>query len=232
MTSPPPASSELWLTVATQNQNKLREMQHFMESLAPQATGPRIVLTTSPQAQDVEETGSTFLENALIKARAATPEGNSPYIIAEDSGFVIPALSGQFGLELFPGIHSNRWLTSERARQLALHEDKSKDKNEAILKLMAGQSDRSAYYICAMVLYAPAQGLLFEVEGRMPLALIDDDRPRGTGGFGYDPITRPVIDGRIDSRTVAELSATEKNQLSHRGHALRAILEYLRTQHA
>lgn len=216
----------LRITVATGNAHKVREMEAwFREHQVP------VELLAATNLGDVEETGVTFLENARIKAQSATPEDGTTLVIAEDSGFSIPQLSGTEGWDLFPGVYSNRWLTPERRATLLGGDAEtpvtSEDKNRAIVTLMEGHGDRRAFYHCAMVLYDIHQGFLFETQGEMPLWLMETYAPQGHGGFGYDPIVYPLIAGTPDRRTVAELSEAEKNALSHRGKALANMSQFL-----
>ncbi len=152
---------------------------------------------------DVAETGATFEENALLKARAVAG-ATGVLAIADDSGIEIDALDRR------PGIHSARW-TEER------------DWIPRVLRELEGVAPeaRTARYVAAAAAVWPdghevvVRGV---VEGRVPEA------PRGSGGFGYDPIFEPA-DG--DGRTFAEMSAAEKHALSHRGRAFRELADHL-----
>lgn len=152
---------------------------------------------------DVEETGTTFEENALLKARA-TCEATGELAIADDSGIEIDALDGR------PGIHSARWTEEADWIPRVLRE----------LDGVAGEA-RSARYVAAAAAVWPdgfevvVRGV---VEGHVP------DAPRGSGGFGYDPIFVPA---EGDGRTFGEMSADEKHGLSHRGRAFRELVERL-----
>jgi XTP/dITP diphosphohydrolase len=150
-------------------------------------------------------------------------------VLADDSGLVVPSLAGRYGLDPFPGVQSNRWLTPDR-RQALLGETVSAEpgsyleKNLALLALLGDQADRTAYFVCAMVLMAGETPIL-AVEGRMPLVIIGPgEAPSGSGGFGYDPIARPVMDGQVAPYTVAEMPMAEKNAISHRGRAIAQIV--------
>ena len=176
---------------ATGNAHKLAEVAGILgEAWTVEAVDP-----------DVEETGSTFEENALIKARAVAAS-TGELAIADDSGIEIDALDGR------PGIHSARW-TDEG------------DWIPKVLRELEGAPDRGARYVAAAAVVWPdgrEQVLRGTVEGRVA------DEPRGSGGFGYDPIFVPV---EGDGRTFAEMSAAEKHALSHRGRAFRALAERL-----
>jgi XTP/dITP diphosphohydrolase len=148
----------------------------------------------------VEETGSTFEENARLKARAAC-SASGALSLADDSGIVIDALGGA------PGVHSARW-TDEG------------DWIPRVLRELDGldPSKRTARYVCVAVAAWPDGRVVARdgvVEGRIAPA------PRGMGGFGYDPIFIP-LEG--DGRTFGEMDAAEKHALSHRGRAFRALL--------
>ena len=168
---------------------------------------------------DPEETGSSFLENALIKAEKLYqlleerfPENTGPNgmhpVIAEDSGLCVDALDGR------PGIHSARY----GGKNLS-----SAEKNALVLKELGDKSQRSAHFVCAMTLYFnPNRFYIAQecVEGELVKNI---ESAGGKGGFGYDPIFYiPEL-----GRTMAELSTEEKNRLSHRGKAGRAIAKLL-----
>jgi XTP/dITP diphosphohydrolase len=101
------------------------------------------------------------------------------------------------------------------------------DRNRGILKLLEGQIDRSAAYVSTMVLRSADEKHCLSSEGQMPLIIIPDYTPRGSHGFGYDPIVLPVMDGLSSTHTVAELTTDEKNKLSHRGRALMTLINQL-----
>ncbi len=154
-------------------------------------------------APGVEETGATFEDNALLKARAVRDDTRA-LAIADDSGIVIDALDGR------PGIHSARW-TDEG------------DWIPRVLRELAARPDRprSARYVAAAAACWPDGR---EVVVRGVVEGVIADRPRGDGGFGYDPIFVP---DEGDGRTFAEMAADEKHALSHRGRAVRALLAEL-----
>ncbi len=187
------------LVVATRNPHKVAELARL---LAP--------LELEPLPSGVElppETGSSFRENALIKARAAAHATGRP-AIADDSGICVPALGGA------PGVHSARFAgeSASDAENLA-----------KLVAEMRGQAERSAYYVCVLAYVAPHGGREIVVEGRCHGHLAE--APRGSGGFGYDPLFVPLESG--DGRTMAELTPEEKNAISHRGRAARALLAAL-----
>jgi XTP/dITP diphosphohydrolase len=186
--------------LATRNPHKLRELGAL---LAPHALEPL------PEGVELPpETGATFAENALIKAGAAALSTGRP-AIADDSGIVVEALGGE------PGIYSARY-----AGEGATDE-------ENLIKLLGelrGRTDRKAAYVCALALVDPAGGR--EVfEGRCEGILIDDRR--GSNGFGYDPAFVPDERAPGDERTMAELPPEAKDEISHRGRAARALLDWL-----
>jgi XTP/dITP diphosphohydrolase len=187
------------LVLATRNDHKLRE---FREALP----GLEIV----PLPDDVElppETGDTFAENALEKARTAHRATGLP-AIADDSGIEAAALGGR------PGVRSARYAgenaTDEQNLQKLLDE------------VGAAGEDRRVAYVCALVHVAEDGGeWLFECRCSGQLAT----EPRGTGGFGYDPAFIP--DDYDDGRTMAELTPDEKHAISHRGRAAKAFRDWL-----
>jgi XTP/dITP diphosphohydrolase len=185
------------LVLATRNAHKARE---FAELLAPHAV--------DPLPADVElppETGRTFAENALGKARAAAAALGRP-AIADDSGIESAALGGA------PGVRSARF-----AREGATDEE-----NLAML-LERAPAGSALTYVCALAFVDPAVGEERVFEGRCTGRLAAE--PRGDGGFGYDPAFLP--DDRDDGRTMAELSPGEKDAISHRGRAARELLAWL-----
>ncbi|MEU8134151.1 RdgB/HAM1 family non-canonical purine NTP pyrophosphatase [Streptodolium elevatio] len=189
------------LVLATRNTHKVTELQQILKDagLAVELVG----VDAFPDVPDVPETGLTFAANALLKAHAVARATGLP-AVADDSGLCVEALNGM------PGIFSARWSGT--------HGD-----DRANLELLLAQvSDiavehRAAYFACAAALALP-DGTERVVEGRLNGTLTF--APRGTGGFGYDPILQ--VDG--DSRTTAELTPDEKNAVSHRGKAFRALV--------
>ena len=189
------------LIIASHNPGKIREFQAVL--------GHRWQVL--PQAElgvgDVEETGSTFVENALIKARHACSQAHCA-ALADDSGLVVPALGGA------PGLRSARYSGGDDEANNAL-----------LLKNMATlDEDRAAFYVAVVVLLKHADD---------PTPLIAEGRwhgriataPRGTGGFGYDPLFVP--DGY--EQHAAELPSEEKNRVSHRALAVQQLLQQLTT---
>jgi XTP/dITP diphosphohydrolase len=195
------------LVLATHNQGKLRELRELLRGQVPGLdVDTQVVDAAAAGAPDVVENGVTFAENSLLKARAVA-EATGLVAIADDSGLAVDVLGGA------PGIFSARW--SGR------HGD-----DAANLQLLLAQlSDvpdghRGAAFICAAALAVPNGGGGREVVeyGQLEGTLLRE--PRGEGGFGYDPILQP---SGMD-RSCAELSSEEKNAISHRGHAFRALL--------
>lgn len=193
------------LLFATHNKHKVEELRAILATLSEDSGETYEVLSFDdiPDIPDVEETGTTFAENAYLKAQACAHLG---YItIADDSGLTVDALGGA------PGIYS--------ARYSGTHGDDLAN-NEKLLREMAGVSDRSAAYVCAIACVLPS-GEHFTVEGTCKGEITE--APRGAGGFGYDPLFLiPEED-----LTFAELTAEEKNKRSHRTAALRRFAEEL-----
>jgi len=189
------------LVVASGNRGKLREIA---EILAPLGIEP--VAQGDLGVGEAEEPFGTFVENALAKARHASAHTGLP-ALADDSGICVAALGGA------PGVHSARFAGEPR----------SDDRNNALLiERLRGQADRVAHYTCVMVLVRHAEDPEpIIADGRWHGEVIDT--PRGAGGFGYDPYFLVPAFGR----TVAELAPDEKNSVSHRGVALRRLLELL-----
>jgi XTP/dITP diphosphohydrolase len=189
--------------LATRNPGKLAELRRML------ADGPVEVVGLADVAEfpEAPETGATFAENALAKARDAAAATGLPSV-ADDSGLAVEALNGM------PGVLSARWCGH--------HGD-----DAANLELLLGQladvpdERRRAAFVCAAALVVPG-GPETVVHGEWPGRIVR--APRGTGGFGYDPIFVP--DG--EDRTSAELTPEEKDAASHRGRAMRALLPHLR----
>ncbi|RKN39764.1 RdgB/HAM1 family non-canonical purine NTP pyrophosphatase [Streptomyces hoynatensis] len=193
------------LVLATRNAHKVTELRAILaeSGLAAELVGAEAV----PGAPEVRETGVTFAENALLKAHALARFSGLP-AIADDSGLCVDVLGGA------PGIFSARWA--------GRHGD-----DAANLHLLLGQladvpaEHRGAHFACAAALALP-DGTERVAEGRLEGTL--RYAPAGAGGFGYDPILQP----EGETRTCAELSPAEKNAISHRGRAFRALAADLR----
>ena len=153
---------------------------------------------------DCEETGSTFLENALLKAETLYEQVKRP-VLADDSGLCVKAMEGA------PGIYSARFGSEEGKAPLS-----DSDRNSLLLTRLEGVMDREAFFVCCMALIVDPYRV-FTVQESFP-GLIGTT-PFGGGGFGYDPIFVEPVSGR----TVAELPEEEKNRISHRGRAGRAM---------
>ncbi|WP_043474797.1 RdgB/HAM1 family non-canonical purine NTP pyrophosphatase [Kitasatospora sp. MBT66] len=188
------------LILATRNQHKVAELRDILGD-----AGLDVELVGAdayPEIPDVPETGITFAENALLKAHALARATGLP-AVADDSGLCVDVLGGA------PGILSARW------------SGKHGDDRANLDLLLAQLSDiapehRGAHFFCAAALALP-DGTERVVEGRLLGTL--RTTPAGDGGFGYDPILQPLG----DTRTCAELTPAEKNAISHRGQAFRAL---------
>lgn len=190
------------IVIASNNPGKLREIGQILAQLGIEAL---------PQGAfgvpDCPEPHVTFVENCIAKARHAAAHTGLP-ALADDSGICVDALNGA------PGVYSARYAG----------EPKSDARNNAkLVEALQGEANRRAHYYCVMVyLRYPDDPEPLIAEGRWYGEIIDT--PRGSGGFGYDPyFLVPEL-----NRTGAELSAEEKNAISHRGQALRALVEKLR----
>jgi XTP/dITP diphosphohydrolase len=189
------------LLVATTSAGKLREWQGLLSGL------PLELLTLGDAGVEfeVDETGATFAENAMLKADAYG-QATGLLTLAEDSGLLVAALGGQ------PGVHSARWAGSDY-----------RHKNAQLIELLAGKQGqaRACRYACVTVLRHPdgrhwhARG---ELRGQIALA------PAGSGGFGYDPV---FYVPRL-KQTLAQISIDEKDRISHRGRAAGRIRPILR----
>lgn len=198
-------SSTNQLILATRNPGKIVELRRI---LTDAALDVELVGTDAyPEIPDVKETGVTFAENALLKAHALARATGLP-AVADDSGLCVDVLSGA------PGIFSARW--SGR------HGDDRANLELLLAQLSdIGDEHRGAHFFCAAALALP-DGTERVVEGRLRGTL--RRTPSGTGGFGYDPILQPLG----ETRTCAELTAEEKNAISHRGEAFRGLVPVVR----
>jgi XTP/dITP diphosphohydrolase len=189
------------IVLATANTHKVIEFQRILNELLPDLE--LVAASQFPGVPEIEETGSTFAENALIKARAINEFTNLP-ALADDSGLVVEALNGA------PGIFSARYAginADDKANVMKLlNEIKGLD-----------QSLLSAKFECSIALVDKSEDLELVVEGQMPGQVIKE--VRGENGFGYDPIFVP----QGLTKTSSELSDSEKDKISHRGIALRKI---------
>lgn len=189
---------------ASGNAGKVSEMQQL---LAP--FGLQLKSLKDFGLNGAEETATTFVENALIKARAAAHSAQLP-AIADDSGLVVRALNGE------PGVYSARY-AGEDGNDAA--------NNTKLLAKLSNQEDRRAYFFCCLAFLQhpndPTPKIAF---GRWHGEILQ--QPQGDGGFGYDPLFY-VADQRV---TAAEMNSTLKNQLSHRGQACQALLAQLQNQ--
>ena len=196
------------LIMATGNQNKVREIREMLK-------GSDIEIISMKEAgitADIEENGKTFEENAAIKAEAIR-DLSGQMVLADDSGLMIDAMDGG------PGVHSARFMGEDTSYDI---------KNAAILKELekVPEEERGARFVCAMALAFPEKdGIKPETiiyrgvfEGRIAY------EAKGENGFGYDPIFFVPS----ENMTSAELSPEEKNAMSHRGNALRQVVEALR----
>lgn len=193
------------IILATNNKSKVKEISEMM-------SGSDITFESLADAGinvEVEETGTTFEENALLKAREICKLSGKP-TISDDSGLEIDALDGA------PGIYSSRFMGEDTSYDI---------KNNALIEKLENiaDPDRTARFRCCMALVLP-DGREFVTEGAMEGIIARE--PKGINGFGYDPILFiPEY-----NRTSAELSSEEKNNISHRGEALRKMIEVIKKE--
>ena len=186
------------IMIATSNKGKVREYKSLLEPL-----GYTVHDLSELDPIEIDENGSTFQENALIKAKAIKDKCNMT-VIADDSGLEIDALNKE------PGIHSARYLEGHDYNY----------KNKVLLERMKGKTDRTARFVCAIALCDETGDHLFTgvMEGKI------SDQAAGDNGFGYDPIFLVEQFGK----TSAQLTMEQKNSVSHRGIATRELLAYLK----
>jgi len=190
------------MVVATGNQGKLAEIKELMADFDFEI----LSLEDYPEIGDIEETGNSFAENALLKAEAVWKVTHS-WVLADDSGLEVDFLAGA------PGIYSARYAGEEK---------NDKKNNQKLLTALRGvpPEKRGAVFRCALALLNPAgEELIFGGECRGIIA----ERERGERGFGYDPLFfLPAL-----NQTMAELEEEEKNSLSHRAKAMEKLMDYL-----
>ncbi|MEG0077383.1 RdgB/HAM1 family non-canonical purine NTP pyrophosphatase [Anaerorhabdus sp.] len=188
------------LFIASSNAHKIEEFKHMLEPLGYHVRS----INDLPEVIDIEETGVTFEENAIIKAQSITNQFNIP-CISDDSGLEIDALNKE------PGVQSARYLG---------HDTSYDYKNSVLLERMKNETNRACRFVCAIALSIPGkEAVVFRdtIEGSVATSI------EGKKGFGYDPIVyyEPF------KTTLANVSEEMKNSVSHRGKALRKLLEYL-----
>jgi XTP/dITP diphosphohydrolase len=194
--------------VATRNKGKTKEFREAFRKIGIEIKD----LSDTEGIPAIEETGTTFAENAYIKAKTVADIVGMP-VLADDSGLCVDALDGA------PGVYSARYAGEEAT---------DRDNNVKLLReleaiLLPGAANQeflsAARFVCSLVLFDPQDGSRLEVEGSVEGLILRN--PRGTDGFGYDPLFWLPSHGR----SMAELSIEEKNAISHRGQALRKLLE-------
>ncbi|HHW83638.1 MAG TPA: RdgB/HAM1 family non-canonical purine NTP pyrophosphatase [Actinomycetales bacterium] len=192
------------LVLATANDHKVRELRQILADAIPGFREETVIgLKDLGLGSPVEE-GVTFEENALTKARAVVAQSGLP-AVADDSGLVVDVMGAA------PGVFSARWAGSH---------GNDEENLELLLDQLADVPDhhRAARFVCAAVLVTP-EGQTYTERGEVTGTLLRS--PRGDGGFGYDPIFQPTG----HSRSMAEMSAEEKNAISHRSKALRELTD-------
>ncbi|QDZ39456.1 RdgB/HAM1 family non-canonical purine NTP pyrophosphatase [Euhalothece natronophila Z-M001] len=186
------------LIVATSNPGKLAEMQNYLASLNSWE------LALKPPDLEVEETGTTFMENARLKAKTVA-KATKNCAIADDSGLAVEALNGA------PGIYSARYA------------DTDEERIARVLRELGDSSNRKAKFVCACAIALPDGKIALEKEGICEGEILTT--PRGNNGFGYDPIFYvPSV-----QKTFAEMDAELKKKLSHRGQAFAALFPEILT---
>ncbi len=200
------ASAHTELLVATKNAGKVRELTELLGGVPLRLRN----LSEFPNSPEVEETGATFEENARVKAAAYAAHARL-LTLADDSGLEVFALNGA------PGVRSARYAGDSAT---------DADRIDLLLRELsrADTNDRRARFVCAVALHDPQSGTTEIFHGVCPGRIAP--APRGTNGFGYDPVFIP--DGH--SQTFAELPSAVKQQISHRAHALRQARDFI--QHA
>lgn len=193
------------IVIASKNKGKIEEIKTYRDS----ANGIKwLTYKDFKGLPDVEETGDSFLDNAIIKAKSLAEHTGKP-ALADDSGLIVDALDGM------PGVRSSRYAgpdATDKANRIKLLD---------ALKDIQDGPERSARFVCSMIFWDPKDGLVFKTdgvcEGRIGL------KEKGSGGFGYDCIFIPSG----HDRTMAQLGNSEKNRISHRGIALAYFYDFI-----
>lgn len=204
------------LVLATRNEHKVHELSQILADLVTELDLEVVGAGDVEGAPDVPETEVTFLGNARLKAVALARATGLP-AVADDSGLAVDVLGGS------PGVFSARWSGSTAGPDVGRRE-RDRANLELLLEQVGDVPDehRGAAFVCAAVVAMP-DGRVEGVEGRVVGHL--ERAPRGSNGFGYDPIFVPTG----EHRTLAEHTDEEKNAISHRGNAFRALVPVLRT---
>ncbi len=185
------------LAIASGNAGKIREFAEYLAEL-------NLILLPKPPEVDVEETGTTFLENARLKATAVA-QAMGEWALADDSGLEVAALGGA------PGVYSARYGATDG------------DRIAKLLAALGDASDRRGRFVCALALADPSGRVILEAEGHCDGEILS--APRGTNGFGYDPVFWVPELGL----TFAEMTPDQKAAIGHRGQALAIFLPQLRS---
>jgi XTP/dITP diphosphohydrolase len=203
------------LVLATRNEHKVHELRQILADLVCELDLEVVGADDVEGAPDVAETEVTFLGNARLKAVALADATGLP-AVADDSGLAVDVLGGA------PGVFSARW-SGSTAGPDAGRPQRDRANLDLLLEQVGDVPDehRGAAFVCAAVIAMP-DGRVEGVEGRVGGMLARE--PRGTNGFGYDPVFVPTG----DTRTLAEYTDSEKNAISHRGNAFRALAPVLR----
>lgn len=189
------------IVIASKNKGKIKEIKGYTD-------WPGIKWLTCEEFPEIEESGSSFLDNAMIKAKALSGSTGKD-TLADDSGLIVDAIGGR------PGIYSSRYAGPGAS------DKENRDKLLAELEGIKDPEKRSAKFVCSMVLWDPDKGLVFKTDGVCEGRIGFEEK--GSGGFGYDCIFTPA---GFDM-TMAELERSEKNRISHRGRALSDLFHFI-----
>ncbi len=193
------------IVIASKNNGKIEEIKTYRDS----ANGIKWLTYKDFEGfPDVEETGDSFLDNAIIKARALAEHTGKP-ALADDSGLIVDAIDGK------PGVRSSRYAGPDAT------DKKNRVKLLNALENIKDKSKRTARFICSMILWDPDDGLIFKTDGVCEGMI--GFKEKGNRGFGYDCI---FIPSGYD-RTMAQLGNSEKNRISHRGIALAYFYDFI-----
>ena len=189
------------IVIATRNRHKFDEIVQILSGIEETTF---LFAGDFPALPEIDETGDTLLENAIIKAKATAELLQRP-CIADDTGFFVEALNGE------PGIYAARYAGENCSYS---------DNVDKLLKNMKDKTNRTAYFLTVSVLYCPIKGLIAASEGKVTGKLTTERQ--GISGFGYDPIFIP--NDQLQNKTYAQMDDTEKNNISHRYLSIKGLL--------
>lgn len=200
------------ILLATMNPDKYREFSALFKAYPQIELVPAEGLIRNPEKLAFAEVYKTYAENANAKARLANMASHYP-ALADDSGLEVEALGGR------PGVQSHRYA---KLAPGAARSSQDQANNELLLSELKGKNDRGAKFVCSLALCI--EGILIQATGTLEGTILE--QPRGTLGFGYDPLFLP----KDCSKTLAEMTEAEKNEISHRARAVNELMAQIKAR--